>query len=114
MANDKSERGGIEVLKPLMQIPPTIKTVTYDDKLVVRLNELFEFEYFFKTSQLVVHIPAPRGNPIPRMIYDSLTLTSEECENVLTFITKYFELNHKEIVREMINGKSDVPIRPTI
>lgn len=41
-------------------------------------------------------------------------LTPEEHENVLTFITKYFELNHKEIVREMINGKSDVPIRPTI
>ncbi|MFR5115548.1 hypothetical protein [Turicibacter sanguinis] len=102
------------MIKPLMQIPPTIKTVTYDDKLVVRLNELFEFEYFFKTSQLVVHIPAPKGNPVLKMIYDSLTLTSEECENVLTFITKYFELNHKEIVREMINGKSNVPIRPTI
>lgn len=48
------------------------------------------------------------------MIYDSLTLTSEESENVLTFITKYFELNYKEIVREMIDGKSDVPIRPAI
>ena len=102
------------MIKPLMQIPPTIKTVTYDDKLVVRLNELFEFEYFFKTSQLTVHIPAPKGNPVPKMIYDSLTLTSEECENVLTFITKYFELNHKEMVREMIDGKSEVPIRPTI
>ena len=102
------------MIKSLMQIPPTIKIVGYNDKLVVRLNELFEFEYFFKTSQLTVHIPAPKGNPIPRMLYDSLTLTSEECENVLTFITKYFELNHKEIVREMINGKSDVPIRPTI
>ncbi|MTP79794.1 hypothetical protein GMB70_14195 [Turicibacter sanguinis] len=102
------------MIKPLMQIPPTIKMVEYNDKLVVRLNELFEFEYFFKTSQLVVHIPAPEGNPIPRMFYDSLTLTSEECENVLTFITKYFELNHKEIVREMIDGKSEVPIRPAI
>ena len=102
------------MIKPLMQIPPTIKMVAYDDKLVVRLNELFEFEYFFKTSQLVVHIPAPKGNPIPRMLYDSLTLTSEERESVLIFITKYFELNHKEIVREMINGKSDIPIRPTI
>ena len=102
------------MIKPLMQIPPTIKTVTYDDKLVVRLNELFEFEYFFKTSQLVVHIPAPEGNPVPRMIYDSVTLTQEEHENVLIFITKYFELNHKEMVREMIDGKSEVPIRPTI
>ena len=35
------------MIKPLMQIPPTIKIVAYDDKLVVRLNELFEFEYFF-------------------------------------------------------------------
>ncbi|CUN14630.1 hypothetical protein [Turicibacter sanguinis] len=102
------------MLKPFMQIPPTVKMVGYNDKLVVRLNELFEFEYFFKTSQLVVHIPAPKGNAIPRMLYDSLTLTSEECENILTFITKYFELNHKKMVREMINGKSDVPIRPTI
>lgn len=102
------------MIKPFMQIPPTVKMVGYNDKLVVRLNELFEFEYFFKTSQLVVHIPAPKGNPIPRMLYDSLTLTSEERESVLIFITKYFELNHKEIVREMINGKSDVPIRPTI
>ena len=102
------------MIKPLMQIPPTIKIVGYNDKLVVRLNELFEFEYFFKTSQLVVHIPAPKGNPIPRMLYDSLTLTSEERESVLIFITKYFELNHKEIVREMINGKSEIPIRPTI
>ena len=48
------------------------------------------------------------------MLYDSLTLTSEERESVLIFITKYFELNHKEIVREMINGKSEIPIRPTI
>ena len=102
------------MIKSLMQIPPTIKIVGYNDKLVVRLNELFEFEYFLKTSQLVVHIPAPKGNPIPRMIYDSLTLTSEERESVLIFITKYFELNHKEIVREMINGKSEIPIRPTI
>ena len=102
------------MIKSLMQIPPTIKIVGYNDKLVVRLNELFEFEYFFKTSQLVVHIPAPKGNPIPRMLYDSLTLTSEERESVLIFITKYFELNHKEIVREMINGKSEIPIRPTI
>ncbi|MCU7195516.1 hypothetical protein [Turicibacter sanguinis] len=102
------------MIKPLMQIPPTANLVSYDDKLVVRLNELFEFELIYKTSQLVVHIPAPKGNPIPRMLYDSLILTSEECENVLTFITKYFELNHKEIVREMIDGKSEVPIRPTI
>lgn len=102
------------MLKPLMQIPPTIKMVGDNDKLVVRLNELFEFEYFFKTSQLVVHIPAPEGNPVPRMIYDSFTLTQEEYENVLIFITKYFELNHKEMVREMIDGKSEVPIRPTI
>ncbi|CUM89759.1 hypothetical protein [Turicibacter sanguinis] len=102
------------MLKPLMQIPPTIKMVGDNDKLVVRLNELFEFEYFFKAAQLTVYIPAPKGNPVLRMIYDSFTLTSEERENVLTFITKYFELNHKEIVREMIDGKSDVPIRPTI
>ncbi|MDB8436744.1 hypothetical protein GMB34_13510 [Turicibacter sanguinis] len=102
------------MLKPLMQIPPTVKLVSYDGKLQVRLNELFEFEFIYKTSQLVVHIPAPKGNPVPRMIYDSLTLTSEESEDVLTFITKYFELNHKEVVREMINGKSDIPIRPTI
>ena len=97
-----------------MQIPPTIKAVVYDDKLVVRLNELFEFEYFFKTSQLVVHIPAPKGNPVPKMIYDSFTLTQEEHESVLTFITKYFELNQKEMLREIIDGKSDIPIRPTI
>lgn len=102
------------MIKPLMQIPPTANLVSYDGKLRVRLNELFDFEYIFKTSQLTVYIPAPKGNPVPRMIYDSLTLTSEECENVLTFITKYFELNHKEMVREMINGKSDIPIRPTI
>ena len=102
------------MIKPLMQIPPTANLVSYDGKLRVRLNELFDFEYIFKTSQLTVCIPAPKGNPVPKMIYDSLTLTSEERENVLTFITKYFELNHKEIVREMINGKSDVPIRPTI
>ena len=102
------------MIKSLMQIPPTIKIVGYNDKLVVRLNELFEFEYFFKTSQLVVHIPAPEGNPVPRMIYESFTLTQEEHENVLIFITKYFELNHKEMVREMIDGKSEVPIRPTI
>ena len=102
------------MIKSLMQIPPTIKMVGYNDKLVVRLNELFDFEYIFKTSQLTIHIPAPKGNPIPRMIYDSLMLTPEEHESVLTFITKYFELNHKEIVREMIDGKSDVPIRPTI
>ena len=80
----------------------------------VRLNELFEFEFIYKTSQLTVYIPAPKENPVTRMIYDSLTLTSEESENVLTFITKYFELNYKEIVREMIDGKSDVPIRPAI
>ena len=102
------------MIKPLMQIPPTANLVSYDGKLRVRLNELFDFEYIFKTSQLTVCIPAPKGNPVPKMIYDSLTLTSEECENVLTFITKYFELNHKEIVREMIDGKSDIPIRPTI
>ena len=102
------------MIKPFMQIPPTVKMVGYNDKLVVRLNELFEFEYFFKTSQLVVHIPAPEGNPVPRMIYDSFTLTQEEHENVLIFITKYFELNHKEMVREMIDGKSEVPIRPAI
>ncbi|MTN44754.1 hypothetical protein GMB51_11810 [Turicibacter sanguinis] len=102
------------MIKPLMQIPPTANLVSYDGKLRVRLNELFDFEYIFKTSQLTVYIPAPKGNPVPRMIYDSLTLTSEECENVLTFITKYFELNHKEMVREMIDGKSEVPIRPTI
>ena len=102
------------MLKPLMQIPPTVKLVSYGGKLQVGLNELFEFEYIFKTSQLTVYIPAPKGNSVPRMIYDSLTLTSEECENVLTFITKYFELNHKEMVREMIDGKSEVPIRPTI
>lgn len=102
------------MLKPLMQIPPTVKLVSYGGKLRVRLNELFEFEFIYKTSQLTVHIPAPKGNPIPRMLYDSLTLTSEECENVLTFITKYFELNHKEMVREMIDGKSEVPIRPAI
>ena len=102
------------MIKSLMQIPPTIKIVGYNDKLVVRLNELFDFEYIFKTSQLTVCIPAPKGNPVPKMIYDSLTLTSEERENVLTFITKYFELNHKEMVREMIDGKSEVPIRPAI
>ena len=102
------------MIKPLMQIPPTANLVSYDGKLRVRLNELFDFEYIFKTSQLTVYIPAPKGNSVPRMIYDSLTLTSEECENVLTFITKYFELNHKEMVREMIDGKSEVPIRPTI
>ena len=83
------------MIKPLMQIPPTIKIVGYNDKLVIRLNEAFDFEYIFKTSQLTVHIPAPKGNPVPKMIYD-------------------FELNHKEIVREMINGKSEIPIRPTI
>ena len=102
------------MIKPLMQIPPTIKIVGYNDKLVIRLNEAFDFEYIFKTSQLTVHIPAPKGNPVPKMIYDSLTLTSEERESVLIFITKYFELNHKEMVREMIDGKSEVPIRPTI
>lgn len=102
------------MLNPLMQLPPIVKMVSYDGKLRVRLNEIFDFEFVYKTSQLTVHIPAPKGNPIPRMLYDSLTLTSEECENVLTFITKYFELNHKEIVREMIDGKSEVPIRPTI
>lgn len=102
------------MIKPLMQIPPTIKIVGYNDKLVIRLNEAFDFEYIFKTSQLTVCIPAPKGNPVPKMIYDSLTLTSEERENVLTFITKYFELNHKEMVREMIDGKSEVPIRPAI
>ena len=102
------------MIKPLMQIPPTANLVSYDGKLRVRLNELFDFEYIFKTSQLTVCIPAPKGNPVPKMIYDSLTLTSEESENVLTFITKYFELNHKEIVREMVDGKSDIPIRPTI
>ena len=102
------------MIKPLMQIPPTSNLVSYDGKLRVRLNELFDFEYIFKTSQLTVCIPAPKGNPVPKMIYDSLTLTSEERENVLTFITKYFELNHKEMVREMIDGKSEVPIRPAI
>lgn len=102
------------MIKPLMQIPPTANLVSYDGKLRVRLNELFDFEYIFKTSQLTVCIPAPKGNPVPKMIYDSLTLTSEERENVLTFITKYFELNHKEMVREMIDGKSEVPIRPAI
>ncbi|WP_317327364.1 hypothetical protein [Turicibacter sanguinis] len=102
------------MLNPLMQLPPTVKMVSYDGKLRVRLNEIFDFEFVYKTSQLVVHIPAPKENPVPRMIYDSLTLTSEESENVLTFITKYFELNHKEMVREMVDGKSDIPIRPTI
>ena len=88
--------------------------VAHDGKVRVMFNEMIEFEFIYKTSQLTVYIPAPKGNPVPRMIYDSLMLTPEEHENVLTFITKYFELNHKEMVREMINGKSDVPIRPTI
>lgn len=102
------------MLKPLMQIPPSIKIVEDDDKLVVRLNELFEFEYFFETFKLKLYLPAPKGYPLSRMLYDSFTLMQDEHENVLTFITKYFELNHKEIVREMIDGKSEVPIRPTI
>ena len=74
------------MLKPLMQIPLTIKLVGYNDKLVVRLNELFEFEYIFNTSQLTVCIPAPKGNPVPKMIYDSLTLTPEEHELSLIHI----------------------------
>lgn len=102
------------MIKPLMQVPPMTKMVAHDGKVRVTFNEMIEFEFIYKTSQLTVYIPAPKGNPVPRMIYDSLMLTPEEHENVLTFITKYFELNHKEIVREMINGKSDVPIRPTI
>ena len=102
------------MIKPLMQVLPMTKVVAHDGKVRVMFNEMIEFEFIYKTSQLTVYIPAPKGNPVPRMIYDSLMLTPEEHENVLTFITKYFELNHKEIVREMINGKSDVPIRPTI
>ena len=102
------------MIKPLMQIPPMTKVVAHDGKVRVMFNEMIEFEFIYKTSQLTVYIPAPKGNPVPRMIYDSLMLTPEEHEKVLTFISKYFELNHKEIVREMVNGKSDVPIRPTI
>ena len=102
------------MIKPLMQVPPMTKVVAHDGKVRVMFNEMIEFEFIYKTSQLTVYIPAPKGNPVPRMIYDSLMLTPEEHENVLTFITKYFELNHKEMVREMIDGKSEVPIRPTI
>ena len=102
------------MIKPLMQIPPMTKMVAYDGKVRVMFNEMIEFEFIYKTSQLTVYIPAPKGNPVPRMIYDSLMLTPEEHEKVLTFISKYFELNLKEIVREMVNGKSNVPIRPTI
>ena len=43
------------MIKPLMQIPPTANLVSYDGKLRVRLNELFDFEYIFKTSQLTVY-----------------------------------------------------------
>ena len=102
------------MVKPLMQIPPMTKMVAHDGKVRVMFNEMIEFEFIYKTSQLTVYIPAPKGNPVPKMIYDSFTITQEEHESVLTFITKYFELNHKEMVREMINGKSNVPIRPTI
>lgn len=102
------------MIKPLMQVPPMTKMVAHDGKVRVMFNEMIEFEFIYKTSQLTVYIPAPKGNPVPKMIYDSFTLTQEEHESLLTFITKYFELNHKEIVREMINGKSNVPIRPTI
>lgn len=102
------------MIKPLMQIPPTIKVEGYNDKLIIRLNELFEFEYIFKTSQLTICIPAPKGNAVSRMIYDSFTLTQEEHESVLIFITKYFESNQKEMIKEIIDGKSEVLIRPAI
>ena len=48
------------------------------------------------------------------MLYDSFTLMQDEHENVLTFITKYFELNQKEMIREIVDGKSEIPIQPTI
>lgn len=102
------------MIKPLMQKPPTIDTQVCENKLVVRLNGAFEFEYIFSTSQLKVYIPAPKGYPLSRMLYDSFTLMQDEHENVLTFITKYFELNQKEMIREIVDGKSEIPIRPTI
>ncbi len=38
------------MIKPLMQKPPTIDTQVCENKLVVRLNGAFEFEYIFSTS----------------------------------------------------------------
>ena len=102
------------MIKPLMQIPLTIKPVAYDDKLVIRLNEAFDFEYIFKTSQLKVYVPAPKGNPVLKLLHDEFILSPEEREKVLTYITTYFELNQKEMIKEIIDGKSDIPIRPTI
>ena len=68
------------MIKPFMQIPPMTKMVAYDGKVRVMFNEMIEFEFIYKTSQLTVYIPAPKGNPVPRMIYDSLMLTPEEHE----------------------------------
>ncbi|MEF2889572.1 MAG: hypothetical protein U0N77_07155 [Turicibacter sanguinis] len=102
------------MIKPLMQIPPTIEPLVYDNKIVVRLNEAFEFEYFFETFQLRVYIPSPKENQESRLLYDDIILSPDERENVLTYIKAYFELNQKEMIREIINGKSEIPIRPTI
>lgn len=102
------------MIKPLMQIPPTIEPLVYDNKLVVRINEVFDFEYIFRTSQLSVYIPAPKENQESRLLHDDIILSPDEREKVLTYIKTYFELNQKGMIREVIDGKSDIPIRPTI
>ncbi|MFR5115537.1 hypothetical protein [Turicibacter sanguinis] len=102
------------MIKPLMQKPPTIDTQVCENKLVVRLNGAFEFEYIFSTSQLKVYIPAPKENQEPRLLHDDIILSFDEREKVLTYIKAYFQLNQKGMISEVINGKSEIPIRPTI
>ncbi|MDB8575176.1 hypothetical protein [Turicibacter sanguinis] len=102
------------MLKALMQKPPTIEALVYDNKLVVRLNGTFDFEYIFSTSQLKVYIPAPKENKKPRLLHDDIILSFDEKENILTYIKAYFRLNQKEMIREIVDGKSEIPIRPTI
>ncbi|MTN81035.1 hypothetical protein GMB34_07225 [Turicibacter sanguinis] len=102
------------MIKPLMQLPPTIDTQVCENKLVVRLNGAFEFEYIFSTSQLKVYISAPKENQEPRLLHDDIILSFYERESVLTYIKAYFRLNQKEMIREIVDGKSEIPIRPTI
>ena len=102
------------MIKPLMQIPPTTKMISYDGKVRVMFSEMIEFEYVYQTSELTIRIPAKNGNRVPQLIHDSFRLKSEEAEQVLTFIKNYWEENYKKMVRDMIDSRSEIPIRPTI